>query len=1106
MNDQSWHLLERINHWMEEAGIPTDRFIKLVEGDKAPLTYENGESVYHGEPEHWYELHELEDYDGNIGIRGGRGLIIVDDDNYGNPGSILEEFGDSFKVRTAHGGLHSFFACPEDGEGGNLADKLDEEFGVKNPQFEGLEVRIANQYTAIGRITSCEGKPDDAHPEGVTECSEEHPSFYELEEDKPLVEKSIDDVVELVGEYRDTNTSSSSKSKSTQIDLTIDSDVELTDEDRDKISEHADNNKRYGALLLGKYQELGHVAGDGTSDRSDAGYELAIRTIKLFDGDIDKAYAAILEACKAWPETSDGKPRKWLEGRPSYIQPTLTKAYAIADNDDYKIESDSELSHIESQEPIDVELAASKIEDFATHQRFDDEQYDEAIEDTTDDLASVLGEFIRGVKQIHDEAANDIEDAGLEFDKEFTHKSYAINQLQDKDIISEAQANALITSLDDGDKPAPRIIVKEHQGLGKTYTVLATCISLEIKFTYTTEDHKTIREKLDEAVELANEHNVDDKFKHIRAEADTCDVFTGEFGDDELEEAKKHKASGTSHGDRKKMTESDEYEYTSPCCANDRVCSYDKQFELDDTLGVFCHFKMLYRDDISTDRVVILDEGDLSSFKSELNVDSIRSAVKKYCEVVTLPDGIPTVYGDLTGNDLDRVEIIRMFSEEGVDTRFFWQDDSEPIMYDQDSITRYLVKNDDWLDYVRRNPSENVHKNVGTIVAGLLFSGKQCNGYYHHRFSEGFEMLTGCGTTEILNIPDFEYANAVIGLDATARVAIWKKFILPRSDIIQMRSDEQKANLFTGFGGSISVVGDNAFHGSGGRVNEDYIRALKNITDDIGDKAGTFATKHYYDADAADWYFGRDDKALNMADMELMILGTAPHPGDEVIAQVCAWYDQPVPPRPTDPRELGVNRSYGSHIANEVFAYFREDKIEQAILRGIRPHLNRSGLTVLSLTSCLPDWMPISENIRPPNKQIPEQYHYIAEAMLELDNPKTQEVIDYIQDEHEVTVSQQRVDQFTSDYIDLIEFTKDDEDKRAYRWILDSMPFISAETVEQTARSVLDSGGFVIDDELLHRISEWVSKISRSTEATTEFVAWLLANIPKLDSKPGPAT
>lgn len=173
-------LSERIR----EAGLTPDRFIKLQEGSKAPVTHDT------------HLLTEVEA--GNYGVYPDHGLVMVDVDSTEDTvysvslsvgGSIklrvkaveipspVEQLPETFTTSSPHGGEHRYYAVEGEGE-------------ISNSKREWGEIRAERWYVAGpgSELTDCDKKWHD--------CSGTGEGHYTIKHDRPIATISASELPE----------------------------------------------------------------------------------------------------------------------------------------------------------------------------------------------------------------------------------------------------------------------------------------------------------------------------------------------------------------------------------------------------------------------------------------------------------------------------------------------------------------------------------------------------------------------------------------------------------------------------------------------------------------------------------------------------------------------------------------------------------------------------------------------------------------------------------------------------------------------------------------------------------------------------------------------
>ncbi|SEH11201.1 Bifunctional DNA primase/polymerase, N-terminal [Natronorubrum sediminis] len=169
--------LKTISDRIEEIGLESNRFIRLQDGSKAPISHEEL---------CWEKIGE-----GNYGVYAGNGLVLVDIDSYrSDSGDLPKEVQKlrstltitfritsegreldvnrslpTFIVQSPHGGEHLYYAVSDD---------------VENSTHEWGEMRAENQYV-VGpgsELTNCD---KDWH-----DCSQPDEGYYAIKHNYPV--------------------------------------------------------------------------------------------------------------------------------------------------------------------------------------------------------------------------------------------------------------------------------------------------------------------------------------------------------------------------------------------------------------------------------------------------------------------------------------------------------------------------------------------------------------------------------------------------------------------------------------------------------------------------------------------------------------------------------------------------------------------------------------------------------------------------------------------------------------------------------------------------------------------------------------------------------
>ncbi|WP_181685280.1 bifunctional DNA primase/polymerase [Halorhabdus salina] len=154
----------------------------------------------------------------NYGVIAGDGLLVFDIDSYRHSSNpiLVEELRDrgvfdTFRVQTPHNGTHLYYKVPE-----RSVEAAERAFGSENPQGSFGETRLSKQYV-VGpgcQLWQCN---KDWH-----ECQNREEGYYEIENDAPLRELSVPELIGILKSDPQLNpsTSSSQSSQSNQTSIT----------------------------------------------------------------------------------------------------------------------------------------------------------------------------------------------------------------------------------------------------------------------------------------------------------------------------------------------------------------------------------------------------------------------------------------------------------------------------------------------------------------------------------------------------------------------------------------------------------------------------------------------------------------------------------------------------------------------------------------------------------------------------------------------------------------------------------------------------------------------------------------------------------------------
>jgi DNA-binding transcriptional ArsR family regulator len=275
-----------INQRLRELGIQNP-YIHIANGTKQSTTD-------HTDPANQYALDDLV---GSYGIMPLGSLAIVDIDTRSlMPDDLREwiEANPTLTVESPHEGRHLYFDAT-----GDIGDSY-EDWG---------ELRADGCYVV--------GPGSSIDHEGCGGCAYSGEGRYEIIANRPIA--TVDGGT--LREFMDLSTGEAVPTY--EID-TDGEDTTLTrvypNVDRAKEAKHGD---RFTALWNGEYREVGHVADDGSADRSTAEAELVMRLAFWLHKKRSDVANAMDRACRENPRTGDGQARKWLARRDGYRDSTL---------------------------------------------------------------------------------------------------------------------------------------------------------------------------------------------------------------------------------------------------------------------------------------------------------------------------------------------------------------------------------------------------------------------------------------------------------------------------------------------------------------------------------------------------------------------------------------------------------------------------------------------------------------------------------------------------------------------------------------------------------------------------------------------------------------
>lgn len=600
-------------------------------------------------------------------------------------------------------------------------------------------------------------------------------------------------------------------------------------------------------------------------------------------------------------------------------------------------------------------------------------------------------------------------------------------------------------------------VIQSPPGAGKTYSAISQATSQDRTVVLALQTYELVSEK---AREAEVEHNA--TVLTVESAYRCCPSFLGEHGEDIAEQLK---ACSVTPGRLHELSHSADSEISLPCTHGE--CPYTTQFnqDFDECDLVITTQEMLHATTLVEDRDVVIDEFSKDTYISE--IENPRGVVNHYLDIIDSPFG---VWGE--ARQAEKMGKISSHNLQALDGQSRWE-----------------------AECIRHAASNEIptHKDANLLVKAL-FGGERYGQQIHSQLNSRTEVLITADSAKILQRPLFEEAHSVVGLDATADERLWQKFCHSDIEVVSVVSDDEKAILWEQSGGEIAVIGDYAHHASGGNISTEPAEQVQEMLRYTHGKTCTFSTKAIKDSStlSVDGYYGRDDKGTNeFADADALLLVGAPHPGDRAIIETAAWFgENALSPSRDHPDEMGVNLSYGSEIADEIFSQFREKRVEQAIYRGNR--MDGEGLTVLSTTACLPDWMPIEDEMPTP-REPGDKEQAVLTALEALGSATTREVAEYIQKESTQTdtVSERHIRRVLTKYtrVGLVSVGKHPDDGRVQCYSYGDLSITDIpQNLADIVRSEFHNGKCPIDSASIRQTVEKLMKLSWSNLSWAEWI------------------
>ena len=559
---------------------------------------------------------------------------------------------------------------------------------------------------------------------------------------------------------------------------------------------------------------------------------------------------------------------------------------------------------------------------------------------------------------------------------------------------------------------------------GKTYGAFKSAHELDIPITY----FAPRLDMYDQAAEYCEEIGFDpDDVKVLPSMKRDCPTWNGVHGDEWEQRVKRQYYAGA----RPKTIH--ELNDDIPCRHDHEdggeLCPYEAMwdFDPDDYDVIIGHYKHAHVDHITINRACVFDEDPSSAFETTLAGEELITSINTFLDM----DYSPPV------SDFDELLQIRNDSRRANDcNRWFNQMDQQ----DEFDFT-----SPDSLNVVRRD-GEDYHGYAPHAVWAILNTSPVADG---SNFERGFLPNSAGGVlffttseergeyyVQFRESPNLQYANSIIALDGTplidetrpegTKVREWSKSIGQNLKHNRILSDaEREQYIRNTLGHRYVQVTSSSNPYSSGKYN--------NMTKDAALCAGV---KHEYGNGDAPVLFTPKKVADQYRDAGFITKGLAKeidhpgnlrgtdkygserlavqlgssHHGDHEIRRRAAWLHEDV-----TVTGKGMDRDYGSPIANSILHQMRESQTAQNVMRVGR---DGGGATVVLNTAAIPDYFPVVEAGSVTEWANGMQEVLDAWASISPDEFKTIEVSD-VADTDNVTVSERQVRNSLDTFCDL---------------------------------------------------------------------------------------
>lgn len=498
---------------------------------------------------------------------------------------------------------------------------------------------------------------------------------------------------------------------------------------------------------------------------------------------------------------------------------------------------------------------------------------------------------------------------------------------------------------------------------GKTYGTFKAADNLDHQITY----FAPRLGMYDQAAEYAQEVGIpEDEIKVLPSMKRDCPTWDGQHGGEWEEKVKRQYYSGA----RPKVIH--EMNDGIPCREeHDGECPYEAMwdFDPDDYQVIIGHYKHSHVTHVTMGRTVVFDEDPASAFTTTLEGGELQQSINTFLDMDVSPP--VSDFDELLRirRDDQRVkECGRWFNQmvQADEFDFGSPDSANVVRFDGENYhgyaphAVYAILNTTPLE--EGYPFERGFM-PGGLSGSLFFSTSDEHGDYYVEFRES---------------PELHYANAVLALDGTPltdesrpdphRVREWSQSLGIDLEHHRVLSDEERRNYIRDTLGHTYVqVSESAMPYSSGRYN--------NMTEDAALCAGV--REFYGQGEApivttsktvADEYrdAGFEEQGLakkidhtgnlrgtnRYAEERLGIQLGSSHHGDHEIRRRAAWLRETV-----EVSGKGMDRDYGSDLANSILRQMRENQTAQNVMRLGR---DGGGALIVLKTAAFPDWLPVA--------------------------------------------------------------------------------------------------------------------------------------------------